>query len=93
MNRVYAVKDGKSGAFKIGKPLAEKVSVEALVLQTVRAPKVTVFKFKRKKHYKRTQGHRQLMSRFVVTKLDVALDEEDIAAASAAQSAPAPADE
>lgn len=71
LNRVYGVKDGASGAFNIGKPLAENACVEALVLQTVRAPKVTVFKFKRKKHYKRTQGHRQLMSRFVVTKLDV----------------------
>ena len=77
LNRVYALKHGASGKFFIGKPVTSKVTVEALVLQTVRAPKITVFKFKRKKHYKKTQGHRQLMSRFVITKIEKEFTDEE----------------
>lgn len=29
-------------------------------------PQITVFKYKRKKHYRRTQGHRQQLTRFLV---------------------------
>ena len=81
LNRVYGVKksgsgDGEEAKFIVGKPVVENASVEAIVLQTVRAPKVTVFKFKRKKHYKKTQGHRQLMSKFVVTKITMPGDGE-----------------
>lgn len=81
LNRVYGVKrgaksDSDQGSFLMGTPVVANATVEALVLQTVRAPKVTVFKFKRKKHYKRTQGHRQLMSRFVITKITMPEGEE-----------------
>ncbi len=38
---------------------AANVKVTATVEKHGRAPKVIVFKFKRKKQYKRTQGHRQ----------------------------------
>jgi large subunit ribosomal protein L21 len=42
----------------IGKPLLDK-KVKATVIGHGRADKVIVFKFKRRKQYKRKQGHRQ----------------------------------
>lgn len=44
---------------KVGTPLVEGAKVTATVLDHGRAPKIVVFKKKRRKHYKRTQGHRQ----------------------------------
>jgi large subunit ribosomal protein L21 len=46
-------------ADKIGAPLVDGAKVTATVVEHGRAPKVVVFKKKRRKHYKRTKGHRQ----------------------------------
>jgi len=46
-------------ADQIGAPLVEGAKVTATVVDHGRAPKVVVFKKKRRKHYKRTKGHRQ----------------------------------
>lgn len=43
----------------LGTPLVEGAKVSATVVDHGRAPKIIVFKKKRRKHYKRTQGHRQ----------------------------------
>jgi large subunit ribosomal protein L21 len=43
----------------VGAPLVEGAKVSATVVDHGRAPKIIVFKKKRRKHYKRTQGHRQ----------------------------------
>jgi large subunit ribosomal protein L21 len=40
--------------------------VTGTIAAQARAPKVIVFKFKRKKQYKRTQGHRQNFTRVMV---------------------------
>ena len=45
----------------------EKVKVEATVLGHERGPKIRVFKFKPKRGYKRTTGHRQELTRIEVT--------------------------
>lgn len=44
---------------RVGTPLVEGAKVTATVVDHGRAPKIIVFKKKRRKHYKRTQGHRQ----------------------------------
>ena len=44
---------------KVGTPLLDGAKVTATVVDHGRAPKIVVFKKKRRKHYKRTQGHRQ----------------------------------
>ena len=44
-----------------------KVKVEAKVVEHLRGPKIRVFKFKPKRGYKRTQGHRQDLTRIEVT--------------------------
>jgi len=44
---------------RVGAPLVEGAKVTATVVDHGRAPKIVVFKKKRRKHYKRTKGHRQ----------------------------------
>lgn len=43
--------------------------VEAEVLEELRGPKVLVYKMRPKKHYRRTQGHRQELTKFMVTSI------------------------
>jgi large subunit ribosomal protein L21 len=45
----------------------EKVKVEATVAEHLRGPKIRVFKYKAKKGYRRTKGHRQELTRLEVT--------------------------
>ncbi len=49
--------DGKN--ISVGTPLVKGVKVTAEVLDQKKAPKVKVFKFKRRKNYIRNKGHRQ----------------------------------
>ncbi len=44
---------------RAGAPLMEGTKVTATILDHGRGPKIIVFKKKRRKHYKRTRGHRQ----------------------------------
>ena len=50
---------GGDDGVKVGSPLVEGARVAATVVAHGRAPKIIVFKKKRRKQYKRTQGHRQ----------------------------------
>jgi len=47
----------------------KKVKVQAKVLGHERGPKIRVFKFKPKRGYKRTTGHRQDLTRLEITKV------------------------
>jgi large subunit ribosomal protein L21 len=44
-----------------------KVKVEARVVEHLRGPKLTVFKFKPKQGYKKKNGHRQELTRLEIT--------------------------
>jgi len=55
--RVMLMSDGKK--VRIGAPTIDGALVRAQVMAPVRGSKVIVFKKKRRKGYKRTQGHRQ----------------------------------
>src|SRR5439155_24395580 len=46
-------------AEKIGAPIVDGAKVTATVVDHGRDAKIVVFKKKRRKHYKRTKGHRQ----------------------------------
>jgi large subunit ribosomal protein L21 len=52
-----ATADDKETRF--GNPMVDGAKVTATVVNHGRAPKIVVFKKKRRKHYKRTKGHRQ----------------------------------
>ena len=43
----------------MGSPLLDGVSVQGTVVEQDRDAKVRVFKYKKRKHYRRTRGHRQ----------------------------------
>src|SRR5215510_5333078 len=47
------------GKLQSGSPLLANAKVEATVLEHDRAKKIIIFKKKRKKQYRRTNGHRQ----------------------------------
>jgi large subunit ribosomal protein L21 len=47
------------GEIKLGSPLVANAKIEATVIEQDRARKILVFKKKRKKQYRRTNGHRQ----------------------------------
>ncbi len=51
----------------VGKPYLNNVKVEAEVIAHKKLPKVVVFKFKRRKNYKRTKGHRQPVTEIKIT--------------------------
>ncbi|HEX8979379.1 MAG TPA: 50S ribosomal protein L21 [Parasulfuritortus sp.] len=54
---VLMVADGDD--IKVGTPVVAGASVKATVLSHGRGDKVMIFKMRRRKHYRKTQGHRQ----------------------------------
>ena len=56
-DKVLLVADGEN--LTIGQPLVENTSVSAQILEQGKNKKIIVFKFKRRKGYRKTQGHRQ----------------------------------
>ncbi len=55
----------------VGKPLVEKASVEGSIVTHGRAKKVMIFKKKRRKTYKKTQGHRQNYTEVKIEKINI----------------------
>jgi large subunit ribosomal protein L21 len=47
------------GKFEIGQPFVKGAVLEASIVKQDRAPKITVFRFKRRKSYRVKRGHRQ----------------------------------
>jgi large subunit ribosomal protein L21 len=56
-----------SDAVKIGKPLVAGAKVEAKIVAQDRAKKIIVFKFRRRKNYRRKNGHRQPFTALEIT--------------------------
>ncbi len=52
---------------KIGKPLVSGASVAAEITAQDRGKKIVVFKFKRRKNYRRKNGHRQPYTELKIT--------------------------
>lgn len=44
---------------RVGNPRVEGASVVGTVVEQTRGPKLRIFKYKKRKHYRRTRGHRQ----------------------------------
>ncbi|HSF71129.1 MAG TPA: 50S ribosomal protein L21 [Methylotenera sp.] len=57
IDKVLMIADGDNTT--IGAPLIAGATVNATVVSHGRADKVMIFKFRRRKHYRKTQGHRQ----------------------------------
>ena len=59
-DRVILTSDGEN--VQVGRPYLENIKVMGRVLHQGKDRKVIVFKFKRRKGYRRTKGHRQPFS-------------------------------
>ncbi len=57
IDQVLMVADGE--AVKVGTPNVAGAKVSATVVSHGRGPKIRIFKMRRRKHYQKTQGHRQ----------------------------------
>lgn len=53
----------------IGAPLVAGAVVEATIKEQLRAPKIIVFKYKRRKNYKVTRGHKQPITMIEIGKI------------------------
>jgi large subunit ribosomal protein L21 len=58
---------GKGEAAKVGTPLVDGAKVSAKILAHGRGKKLIVYKFKRRKNYRRKNGHRQPYTEVEIT--------------------------
>lgn len=70
LEEVLAVRKGDS--FAVGNPYVKGASVVCEYLGEAKGPKVTVFKIRRRKNYRRKKGHRQVVSRLQVKEIEFA---------------------
>ncbi|MCP5266331.1 MAG: 50S ribosomal protein L21 [Burkholderiaceae bacterium] len=98
IDQVLAVGNGEQVA--IGAPLVDGATVSATVLSHGQHPKVRIFKMRRRKHYRKTQGHRQRFTEIFVSRIASAIGEASAdagavatATAATAVAAAAPAGE
>jgi large subunit ribosomal protein L21 len=57
IDEVLLFSDGEK--LQVGRPLIEGVAVKATIIEQGRLPKIVIFKHKRRKDYRKRQGHRQ----------------------------------
>ncbi|MCZ6917347.1 MAG: 50S ribosomal protein L21 [Gemmatimonadetes bacterium] len=60
---------GDGDKIKTGKPTVKGASVTAEIVEHGKHPKIYVFKFKRRKNYRRKTGHRQKYTEVKITSL------------------------
>lgn len=68
LDQVLALHDGDK--LRVGTPVIEGAAVRGRVIQQGRDPKIRVVKYKRKKGYRRTIGHRQPFTVVEVTGIE-----------------------
>ena len=64
-DNVILVSDDKK--VQVGTPYVKGIKVEGKVISHGKAKKILVFKYKAKKNYRRTQGHRQPYTKVEIT--------------------------
>jgi len=62
---------GGDGEARLGSPLVAKAQVVGTVLEQGRGPKIRVFKYKKRKHYRRTRGHRQSFTALRIDAIEI----------------------
>jgi large subunit ribosomal protein L21 len=68
IDSVLAVVDGEKTT--IGAPLVKGANVDVSVVSHGKHDKVKIFKMKRRKHYMKTQGHRQNFTELKIEKIN-----------------------
>ncbi len=69
-DKVLMVENG-DGSFVAGAPYLEGATVTGVVVEQGKGKKIVVFKMKRRKGYKRTKGHRSLLTRVRITDIQL----------------------
>jgi large subunit ribosomal protein L21 len=69
LNQVLLVTDGET--VQVGQPLVPNASVRTQIVRQGKGKKILVYKKKRRKNYRRKQGHRQLFTALQVNEIIV----------------------
>ena len=85
LNHIVMLGDGDK--VTIGTPIVDGAGVSATVVRQTRGPKIIIFRRKRRKNHRRTQGHRQDLTLLKI--IDIAEDAKNLKTAKpAAKAAP-----
>lgn len=68
IEKVLALVDGDNAKF--GTPCVENAKVTATVGEEIKGDKVKVYKFNKRKGYRRTQGHREKYTKITINKIE-----------------------
>ena len=74
-DNVVLVSDDKK--VEVGAPYVKGVKVEGKVVSHGKGKKILVYKYKAKKNYRRTQGHRQPYTKVEITKIKTATEKAE----------------
>ena len=80
---------GDGDKVTVGTPVVANASVEAQVISQTRGPKIIIFRRKRRKNHRRTQGHRQDLTLLKITHINTSGKKEAAPAKKAAAKAEA----
>jgi len=80
---------GEGDKVTVGTPVVANASVEARVVSQTRGPKIIIFRRKRRKNHRRTQGHRQNLTLLKITDINTSGNKAAVPAKKAAAKAEA----
>ena len=87
-DKVVLVSEDKK--VEVGAPYVKGVKVEGKVVSHGKGKKVLVYKYKAKKNYRRTQGHRQPYTKVEITKIKTAAEKAETKTEAKAETKTAP---
>ena len=68
IDQVLMIKD--DNGVRIGSPIVQDARVTAEVMEQGRGKQIVVYKYKRRKNYRRKQGHRQAFTKIKIEKIE-----------------------
>ena len=80
-DKVILVSDDKK--VQVGNPYVKGIKVEGKVVSHGKGKKILVFKYKAKKNYRRTQGHRQPYTKVEITGINLPAAKKEATAEAA----------
>ena len=73
----------EEGKVQVGNPYVKGIKVEGKVVSHGKGKKILVFKYKAKKNYRRTQGHRQPYTKVEITNIKLPAAKKEATAEAA----------
>ena len=73
----------EDGKVQVGNPYVKGIKVEGKVVSHGKGKKILVFKYKAKKNYRRTQGHRQPYTKVEITNIKLPAAKKEATAEAA----------